>query len=153
MFRGASKITLDAKGRLAIPSRYRERLVSRAEGRLVATVDYREGCCLLIYPFPDWKKIERKLLRLSSFDKQPSRLQRLMVGYAKDLDMDGQGRVLLPRELRDLASLDKRVMLLGQGNKFELWDEERWNGLRDEWLAVDGVDGVDLPKKLKSLSL
>ena len=152
MFRGASKITLDAKGRLAVPSRYRERLISRAEGRLVATVD-REGCCLLIYPLPDWEEIERKLVRLPAFNKQARRLQRLMVGYAKELEMDGQGRVLLPRELRDFAGLDKRAMLLGQGNKFELWDEERWNSLRDEWLAADGDDGADLPAELVSLSL
>ncbi len=147
MFRGASKVTLDSKGRMAIPSRYRDRLATRADGHLVATVD-RES--LLIYPLPDWEEIERKLVRLPALNKQARRLQRLMVGHAADLEMDGHGRILLPKELRDFASLDKQAMLIGQGNKFELWDEELWNTRRDEWLSEE--DG-DLPAELESLSL
>ncbi|MBN1237991.1 MAG: division/cell wall cluster transcriptional repressor MraZ [Gammaproteobacteria bacterium] len=150
MFRGASKVALDAKGRLAIPSRYRERITSRADGHLVATVDFDH--CLLIYPLPDWEEIERKLVRLPSLNPQARRLQRLMVGYATELDMDGHGRILVPRELRDFAGLDRQAMLIGQGNKFELWDEERWNTRRDEWLAAEeGEQG--LPQELESLSL
>jgi MraZ protein len=150
MFRGASKVALDAKGRLAIPSRYRERIASRADGRLVATVD--RDYCLLIYPLPDWEEIERKLVRLPSLNPQARRLQRLMVGYATELDMDGHGRILVPRELREFASLDRQAMLIGQGNKFELWDEERWNTRRDEWLAAEEGE-QDLPQELESLSL
>jgi MraZ protein len=151
MFRGASKITLDAKGRLAIPSRYRERIVSRADGHLVATVD--RDYCLLIYPLPDWEEIEQKLVKLPSLNPQARRLQRLMVGYATELDMDGNGRILLPRELRDFAGLDRQVMLIGQGNKFELWDEQRWNARRDEWLLAEDGEVSDLPQELESLSL
>ena len=136
---------------MAIPSRYRERLTSRADGHLVATVD--RDYCLLIYPLPDWEEIERKLVRLPTLNKQVRRLQRLMVGYATELEMDGHGRVLLPRELRDFASLDKQTMLIGQGNKFELWDEERWNTRRDEWLSDDDADDAGLPAELESLSL
>ena len=132
---------------MAIPSRYRDRLATRADGHLVATVD-RES--LLIYPLPDWEEIERKLVRLPALNKQARRLQRLMVGHAADLEMDGHGRILLPKELRDFASLDKQAMLIGQGNKFELWDEELWNTRRDEWLSEE--DG-DLPAELESLSL
>jgi MraZ protein len=150
MFRGASKVTLDAKGRLAIPSRYRERIVSRADGHLVATVD--RDYCLLIYPLPDWEELEEKLVKLPSNNPQARRLQRLMVGYATELDMDGNGRILLPRELRDFAGLARQVMLIGQGNKFELWDEERWNTRRDEWLAAEEGEYADLPEELKSLS-
>ena len=121
MFRGATKVTLDAKGRFAIPTRYRERLVARCDGQLVVTVD--RDYCLLIYPLPDWEEIERKLIRLPSLNKQARRLQRLMVGYASELDLDGHGRILLPRELRDFAVLQRQAILIGQGNKSELWDE------------------------------
>jgi MraZ protein len=151
MFRGATKVTLDAKGRMAIPSRYRERLLTVAGGRLVATVD--RDYCLLIYPLPDWEEIERKLVRLPTLNKQVRRLQRLMVGYATELEMDGHGRVLLPRELREFAGLDRQAMLIGQGNKFELWNEERWGKRRDEWLADDEGEQAGLPQELESLSL
>ena len=151
MFRGATKVTLDSKGRLAIPSRYRERIASRADGHLVATVD--RDYCLLIYPLPDWEEIERKLVRLPALHKQARRLQRLMVGYATELDMDSHGRILLTRELREFAGLDRQAMLIGQGNKFELWNEERWNARRDEWLADEQGELAGLPQELESLSL
>ena len=150
MFRGASSITLDAKGRLAIPTRYREPLRDRCDGRVVVTVD--RDYCLLIYPLPDWEEIEKKLVRLPSLNPQARRLQRLMIGYATDIDLDGNGRMLLPKELRDFAGLDKAVVLIGQGHKFELWDEANWNEKRDAWLSGD--DGqAGLPAELESLSL
>ncbi len=149
MFRGATKVTLDAKGRFAIPTRYRERLAALCEGRLVVTVD--RDYCLLLYPFPEWEEIERKLVALPSLIKQARRLQRLMVGYATELDIDGHGRILLPRELREFAGLERQAILLGQGNKFELWDEDSWNEKRDSWLNAD--DDIDLPAELESLSL
>ena len=149
MFRGATKVALDAKGRLAIPTRYRERIASRCDGQLVATVD--KDYCLLLYPFPDWEEIEQKLVALPSLNKQARRLQRLMVGYATEIDIDGHGRILLPRELREFAGLERQAILLGQGNKFELWDEASWNEKRDAWLSDD--DETDLPAELESLSL
>ena len=149
MFRGTTKVTLDAKGRLAIPSRYRERLLSRAEGRLVATVDRDQ--CLLIYPLPDWEEIERRLDRMPGLKPQVRQLQRLMLGYAAELEMDGHGRILLSRELRDFAGLDKQAMLVGQGKKFELWDEERWTARLDEWLA--GGNSEALAAELAELPL
>src|SRR6476660_8251157 len=103
MFRGAAQVTLDAKGRMAIPTRYRERLMTRADGHLVATVDC--DYCLLIYPLPDWEEIERKLVRLPALNKQARRLQRLMVGHATDLELDSHGRVLVPPKLREYAGL------------------------------------------------
>jgi transcriptional regulator MraZ len=149
MFRGATKVTLDAKGRMAIPSKYRERVMTRSDGHLVATVDV--DYCLLIYPLPDWEEIERKLVRLPALNEQARRLQRLMVGYATELDMDGHGRILLTRELRDFAGLERQAMLIGQGNKFELWNEERWSARLSEWLA-DGKQ-TGLPQELETLSL
>lgn len=149
MFRGATKVTLDAKGRMAIPTRYRERLATRCGGQLVATVDI--DYCLLIYPLPDWEEIERKLMRLPSLNEDARRLQRLMVGYATEIEMDGHGRILVSRELRDFASLERQAMLIGQGNKFELWDDERWKEKRDSW--IDGGKSTDLPAELETLSL
>jgi MraZ protein len=149
MFRGATKVTLDAKGRLAIPTCYRERIQARCDGQLIVTVD--RDYCLLIYPYPDWEEIERKLVRLPSLNKKARRLQRLMVGHATEVNLDGHGRILLSRELREFAGLERQGMLIGQGNKFELWQEDSWNQKRDEWLGDD--DETDLPAELESLSL
>src|ERR1700730_3427736 len=125
MFRGAAKITLDDKGRMVVPARYRERLTERSAGHLIVTVNL-DGECLLIYPMSDWELVERKLMELPSFHPQSRRLQRLMVGHATDLALDGHGRVLLPSELRDFAQIDRNAMLVGQGNRCELWQEARW---------------------------
>lgn len=149
MFRGATKVTIDAKGRLAIPTRYRDRLESRSNGQLVVTVD--RDYCLLLYPFPDWEEIERKLIRLPSLDKQARRLQRLMVGYATELELDGNGRILLSRELREFAEIDRQAILIGQGNKFEIWNDDIWNKKRDSWLSED--DDENLSAELEALSL
>jgi len=150
MFRGANKLTLDVKGRLAMPTRYRERLQERCGGKLVVTVDKDQ--CLLIYPFPDWEDIERKLMKLPTLNPQARRLQRLMVGHATELDLDGNGRILLPPTLREYGLLTRDVMLIGQGLRFELWDETRWNERRDEWLASADT-ATDLPAELETLSL
>ena len=136
---------------MAIPTRYRERLVSRCEGQLICTVDVDH--CLLIYPLPDWEEMERRLMRMPNVKPGVRRLQRLMVGYASEMDLDGHGRVLVPRELRDFASLQRQAVLIGQGSKFELWDESRWNESRDAWLAEADRDGAGLPAELESLSL
>ncbi len=150
VFRGANQVTLDAKGRMVMPTRYRDRLVERSNGRLVVTVDRDQ--CLLIYPLPDWDEIERKLMRLPTLNPQARRLQRLMVGYATDLELDGHGRLLLPAELRTFAGLTRAAVLLGQGNRFELWDEKSWTQRRDEWLKDEQLPS-QLPADLESLSL
>jgi MraZ protein len=150
VFRGATKITLDDKGRMVMPTRYREQIAQLAQGKLVVTVDKDQ--CLLIYPLPEWELIERKLMSLPSLNATARRLQRLMVGHATDLPLDGHGRVLLPPELREFAKLGRHGMLIGQGNRFELWDETRWSERRDAWLASEEA-GTDLPSELESLSL
>ena len=150
MFRGANKLTLDTKGRLVMPTRYRERIQERCGGKLVITVDKDQ--CLLIYPLPDWEEIERKLMRLPSFDRRARRLQRLMVGHATEQELDGHGRVLLPPNLREFGSLTRDAMLIGQGLHFELWDEARWNERRDEWLASEEAE-TGLTADLEKLSL
>ena len=148
VFRGATKVTLDAKGRMAIPTRYRDRLAARCDGQIVVTVD--KDYCLLIYPLPDWEELERKLVRLPSMHKVARRILRIMVGHATEVDLDASGRILVPRELRDFAQLSKQAILIGQGNKFELWDEERWVEKRDSWL--EGDEDLELPAELESLS-
>jgi len=150
VFRGVNNITLDAKGRMAMPTRYRERLHERCDGQLVVTVD--RDHCLLMYPLPEWEEIERKLVRLPSLNKQARRLQRLLIGHATECQLDANGRVLLPPPLREFASLDRQAVLIGQGNKFELWDEQVWNERRDGWLAEED-DELEMPDELESLSL
>ena len=151
MFRGASRLNLDAKGRLAIPTRYRERLNECCASELVITID--KDRCLLVYPLPEWQEIERKLNKLPSYNKAARNLQRLLVGHATEVDMDAQGRVLLPQTLREFAGLQKQAMLVGQGNKFELWDEERWYEQRDAGLNDMDFDQLNLPADLETLSL
>ena len=106
---------------------------------------------LAFFSYPDWEEIERKLIRLPSLNKQARRLQRLMVGYATELELDGNGRILLSRELREFADIERQAILIGQGNKFELWNDEIWNKKRDTWLS-DEEDG-NLSAELESLSL
>src|SRR5512145_686808 len=123
-----------------MPARYRDTLVERSEGRLVATVD-RSDRCLLIYPLPDWEEIERKLMRLTTLNPQARRLQRLMVGHATDLELDSHGRVLVPPQLREYANLSRQAMLIGQGSRVERCDEHHWNELRDECLQAGDEPG------------
>jgi MraZ protein len=152
LFRGVNSLNLDAKGRFAIPTRYRERLKDCCASQLVITVDPNDHC-LLIYPVPEWQEIERKLMKLPTFNKAARRLQRLLVGHAIEVDMDGQGRVLLPPPLREFAQMNKHAVLIGQGNKFELWDEERWNEQRENWLEESDLEQLDLPADLETLSI
>ena len=151
LFRGFNPINLDEKGRLAVPTRYRAELRDCCEQQLVLTVSPDK--CLLLYPLPEWEEIERKISKLSSLNKKAKRLQRLLIGHATECEMDGQGRVLIAEPLRKFAGLDKRVVLVGQGNKFEIWDEDTWNRSRDEWLEEENLDDLaDLSPELGALS-
>jgi len=149
MFRGVSQLSLDAKGRIAVPARYRELLSANGEGRMVVTVD-RDGC-LLLYPAPEWERIEQALMSRPNMNPQVRKLQRLLVGHATECELDGQGRLLLPPPLREFAGLDKRVVLVGQGNKFEIWDEDAWSRNRELWFGEDADDA--LSEALESIAL
>lgn len=151
MFRGVNTLALDAKGRLAIPTRYRERLAEYCGNQMILTVD--RDHCLLLYPLPDWEEIEAKLLRLPNLNRQARELQRLLVGHATDLELDGHGRILLPPPLRVVAGLDRRVVMIGQVNKFEIWNEDTWNERRDAWLNASDEDASSLSAELGQLSL
>ncbi|HSO06419.1 MAG TPA: division/cell wall cluster transcriptional repressor MraZ [Pelomicrobium sp.] len=148
MFRGVAQLSLDSKGRLAIPARHRDVLRERCDGRLIITAD--PSRCLLIYPLPDWEPIEAKLNSLSSFNPVTRSLQRLLVGNACDVELDGSGRVLVPPPLRQFAALDKNVVLVGQGSKLELWDATQWDQRVEEALAFR--DG-GIPPELDGFSL
>ncbi|HFQ14533.1 MAG TPA: transcriptional regulator MraZ [Gammaproteobacteria bacterium] len=149
MLRGINTLNLDAKGRMAIPSRYRERLDNLCEGRLVVTRDVRDPC-LLLYPLPDWEVLERDLRRLKNVDPEARTYQRILIGHASELEMDGNGRILLPPTLRKAVGLDKHVALVGQANKFEIWDEETWDNQCEAMLASNGGEASE---QLESLSL
>ena len=149
MFRGINSLTLDNKGRLAVPAKYRNSLRESCAGQLVLTID--RDRCLLLYPLPVWEEVEQKLIQLSSTNWQARGLKRLLLGHAEECDVDGQGRILIPAPLREFAGLDKHVVLVGQGNKFELWDEQTWYQLREQWLAETGHDSA-LPADVETLS-
>jgi MraZ protein len=153
VFRGITGLNIDVKGRIALPTRYRERLQVESKGVLILTIDTEERC-LLLYPILEWEEIERKLAKLPSFNQAARRIQRLLMGHATDIEMDGQGRILLPPLLRDYSGMTKRVVMVGQGKKFELWDEAHWEACRGQWLEKES-DGDDstLPEEVKSISL
>jgi len=148
MFRGITQLSLDAKGRLAIPVKYRNELKSTCDGRLIVTADPSK--CLLIYPLPAWEPIEQKLNSLTSFDPKIRSLQRLLVGSASDVEMDAAGRILVSPSLRQFASLSKEVVLVGQGMKLELWDEKQWNMQIENALVFNNGD---MPPELEGFSL
>lgn len=146
MFRGATNLSMDAKGRLAVPAKHRDALLTQSAGNVVLTA-HPHGC-LLLYPQPAWEPIQSKMMGLSSFDKQSSALQRLLVGYAEDIALDSAGRMLVSPVLREFASLEKDVMLVGQGSHFELWEMSAWH---KQLLNV--VGDIEMPAELEGFSL
>ena len=135
-----------------MPTRYRPGLDEYCDSQLVVTVGLDK--CLLLYPLPEFEEIERKLVKLPALNKKAKRLQRLLIGHATECELDGQGRFLIPEPLRRFANLEKRIALIGQGNKFEIWDEELWDRSRDEWIEEERSEGnEDLSPELGSLSL
>lgn len=150
MFRGANAITLDVKGRLTMPSRYRDEFMARA-GQLVVTIDAVDPC-LSVYPLAEWELIEARLRELPSLREENRRLQRLLIGNAVDIELDAAGRFLVPPRLRDYAGLDKRAVLVGQLNKFQLWDEDAWEARCAEDLKAIKQPG-GLPEELRNLTL
>ncbi|MCP4212125.1 division/cell wall cluster transcriptional repressor MraZ [Candidatus Marimicrobium litorale] len=151
MFRGVQHINMDAKGRLAIPARQREPLHSECAGCVVVTIDTMAPC-LTVYPLPEWERIEKEIQALPALKPAVKRFQRLMLGYATDLELDGSDRLLLPPPLREHAKLDKKLVLVGQGNKLEVWSEALWFAERDEALR-DSDPEAELPDELMSLTL
>ncbi|HSW69259.1 MAG TPA: division/cell wall cluster transcriptional repressor MraZ [Gammaproteobacteria bacterium] len=151
MFRGVNGINIDVKGRIVVPTRYRERL-QESRSCIVLTIDTEEKC-LLLYPLTAWEEIENKLAQLPSFNPAARRIQRLLIGHATEVELDSHGRILLPPLLREYAGLSKHAMLVGQGKKFELWDEAHWQERRGQWLSEESSSDGNLPDEVKNLSL
>ena len=148
MFEGATAISLDAKGRLAIPARHREPLLAAAEGSLVLTAHPHR--CLLLYPSPAWQPIRDQILRASSLDSRAAAIKRVLVGNARTEELDSAGRLLVAQELREYAKLEKTVYLVGMGSHFEIWSEAGWRQQND--LAAEVLSG-DLPPGFGDLVL
>ncbi|MBV4365711.1 division/cell wall cluster transcriptional repressor MraZ [Erwinia sp. BNK-24-b] len=152
MFRGATLVNLDSKGRLAVPVRYRDMLIGESQGQMVCTIDLHQPC-LLLYTLPEWEIIERKLASLSSMNPVERRIQRLLLGHASECQMDNAGRLLVASTLRQHANLTKEVMLVGQFNKFELWDEQTWYQQVREDIDAEQSTQEPLSERLQDLSL
>lgn len=151
MFRGIAAVSLDAKGRMAIPARYRL-FLEKTAGQLVVTID-TEDPCLLLYTLTEWELLETKIESLPSFNRAVRRVQRLLIGHATELEIDGAGRILLPGLLRDYAQLQKQVVLVGQGKKFEIWSESIWDQRRSDWIdeSMGSNNDKEFPVELLQL--
>ena len=142
MFRGVTHLNLDAKGRMAFPSRYRDRLEILCGGELVVTIDH-ENPCLMVYPLSRWVEVEQRLSETGANRPQVRRLRRLLIGHAHELEVDNNGRVLLPSVLREYAGLEKKVVLVGQVHRFELWDADNWQEATEAWLREAREEDMD----------
>jgi MraZ protein len=139
---------LDAKGRLAIPTRYRPELQESCERQMVVTVAVDGQCigergCLWLYPLPEWEKLELTISKLPTLNKTAVKLKRFLIGNASECEMDGQGRLLIPEKLRTFSAMDKKIVLVGQLNKFEIWNDVSWDEKEKEWMCGGDIDGLD----------
>jgi len=148
MFQGATALSLDVKGRLAIPARHREALVAASGGQLVLTAHPHR--CLLLYPAAAWEPIRDKVLATSSLNMQSAAIKRLLVGNARDETLDSAGRLLVSPELRRFAQFEKQVWLVGQGTHFEIWSDAGWQQQQEVFL---GMGDQSLPPGLEDLAL
>ena len=150
LFKGIHNLSLDSKGRLGIPVKYRDNIIGLVKGAMVITIDTEEKC-LLLYPSNFWSKIQDKISNLPSFNKNARRIQRLLVGHAEDIDVDSNGRILISKPLREYASLTKKVILIGQGEKFEIWDQGTWSQNVEKWR--EEVTSSDDAEALSDISI
>ena len=151
MYRGASSISIDTKGRMAIPTKFREMLVAECQGEMICTIDIHQPC-LLLYPLSEWEDVEAKLRKLSSMNPHERRVQRLLLGHASECKLDGNGRTLITGPLRNHAKLDKNIMLVGQLNKFEIWDEATWQQQVEQDIELENAGGFELTERLQDFS-
>ena len=150
LFKGIHNLSLDSKGRLGIPVKYRDHIIGLLKGSMVITIDTEERC-LLLYPSNFWSKIQDKISSLPSFNRNARRIQRLLLGHAEDIDVDSSGRILISKPLREYAALTKKVILIGQGEKFEIWDQNAWNQNVDKWR--DEATSIDDAEALGDISI
>lgn len=132
MFFGETAINLDSKGRMALPTRYRDAVAEASSNRLVLTYSAFDSGCLWLYPEPEWERVRDQVMGLSTFNASHRSLQRRLVGSATQLELDGNGRMLLPQTLRQVAGLEKKIVLMGMGARFEIWNDNVLNQRRAE---------------------
>ena len=137
MFQGASSISLDAKGRLSVPTRHREVITATADGQL--TITRHPDGCLVLFPRPEWEKFRAKV---AAWPLASHKWKRFFLGSAMDVEMDSAGRVLISPELREWVGIEKEVMLLGMGNHFELWEKTRYEASEADMLNSEIPDAV-----------
>ncbi len=152
MFRGFNAVTIDVKGRLAVPARFRELLGARDVNTLIMTISPWDRC-IWAYALPEWEEIDAKLHALPAADPEARMAKRVVLGHATDCALDAQGRILMPQELRELVGIDRRTVVLGLGNKLELWDDQVWQRRRGEWLTEVAAGTAPTSAVLASLSL
>ncbi|MGD0960087.1 MAG: division/cell wall cluster transcriptional repressor MraZ [Methylomonas sp.] len=148
MFRGISLISLDNKGRVTIPTRYRDELQESYERQMIVTVGVNDKCvgepgCLWLYPLPEWEEVERTISKLPTLNKMAMQLRRFLIGNASECEMDNQGRLLLPEKLRMVAEMEKNIVLIGQLKKFEIWNAESWEAKEKAWMSGGDTEGLE----------
>ena len=151
VFRGISNLNIDSKGRIAIPTKYRDEINADHNGEMILTVDHGVRC-LVLYPMWKWLDTEQKLMGLPNLSDAVRDMKRLILGHASDVDMDGQGRIMLGAPLRDYAELGKKLVMIGQGDKFELWDEDAWTNGRESMRKAAPIN-IQNDESLKGLSI
>ena len=150
MFRGVHNLSVDAKGRIKIPTRHQTHILENCAGKMVLSI-HPDDHCLLLYPLSEWIALEKKVSELPSLNIHAKRLKRKLIGHASDCELDKAARLLIPVALRDYAKIDKKIILSGQGNNFELWDEDTWEQQLSELDQLSQQQ--DIPAEITQLSL
>jgi MraZ protein len=144
MFRGSFEHSVDSKGRVSVPSKFREILAERYDGRLVLAMDLDR--CLTVYPLEEWERLEEKIKDLPSMQKEVKDFMRFFFSSATECELDKQGRILIPPALRERSGINKSVVLVGIINKIEIWDSGVWKARKSE-------NGDKIGEALASLGL
>lgn len=151
-FTGADSLNLDAKGRLSMPTAHRDALMELCDGQLYITRHWRVKC-LLLYPLPKWEQVRDDLIKKPNVDQVSQMMSRLVLGHAKPVSLDANNRLLIPPNLRESVGLEKEILLLGMGEKFELWNERHFSDLSESWYETsDGLAFDEIPEHLRGLA-
>ncbi|MDH4164385.1 MAG: division/cell wall cluster transcriptional repressor MraZ [Nitrospirota bacterium] len=144
MFRGSFEHSVDSKGRVSVPSKFRDIVADRYEGKLVLTMDYDN--CVAVYPLEEWERFEEKIKALPQTQKEVKDFVRFLFSSATECELDRQGRILIPPALRDSAGISKSVMVVGIINKMEIWSKAAWDARKSQ-------SGDKISEALSSLGL
>lgn len=130
MFRGSFEHSVDAKGRVSVPARFREILSERYEGKLVLTMDYDK--CVMAFPLEEWERVEEKIKAAPQTQREVRDYMRFVFSNAAECELDRQGRILIPPQLREGARISKSVLVVGMLNKMEIWDKAAWEARKSQ---------------------